>query len=220
MPQNNKALEALRGLKPMPSHVPAKDDVPHGELKPWGPGSRQAPDLDIGRVKPFPDMLIGLANAVHSMFDPSIAAEAGDPMMGVGGPMIPGKVPPLPKGQQAIDEIRDMIDKMHKGRGKYGMPELSDMGLQERPIYTYEKNPRFGQPYTNEDMAQTITNKAIEPATQPYYDRIIKDPEGAKWFGERGHRSRYDWQKGEWITEDPPDMSPEALERMLRLLAD
>lgn len=136
----------------------------------------------------------------------------------------PAEVPPLPQGEEAIKQIRDMVRMMHEGRGRYGIPELEQMGLIERPKYSWKESPAYGQPYSDEDLARHVAGAPGETSDGSYFKRLhpepgVMDPELSRWFGELGVMSRGDAQ-GNWIKERAPNMSPEALERILRLLAD
>ena len=153
-------------------------------------------------------------------------------VMGIAGPKFPAKVPPLPKGPQALDEVMEQLQKLHTGRGRpFGEPNkvTSPMEQLEELMPDYKIQPRnsfsTGQPLSREERLRgLIDSSAEEPSAMAWNRRVSKDPRVVQWFRDKfGYSGQhYDPVTGQ-VTKapaGPPDLSNDALQQLLRFFAD
>lgn len=166
-------------------------------------------------------------------------------VMGVAGPPSPKyppfKVPPLPKGRDAINEVLHQLKKMDDGRGRsiHTPDVMSDMERLEEILPDYkipesvDLTPHGGKIMPKKEYLHGLISSDFEPATTTMFNRVEGSPTIQQWLreflGGSGEvsvpvnplsRDIYSPHKIVKAPQGPPDLSDESIQSILRFLAD
>lgn len=212
---------------------------------PHGPDPRKQ-KIDVALLASrLPEPLRKPAGFVGGMIENLVGAGQPESLMpGPASVKLPAKVPPLPKGPDAVAEILNQLSKLHHGRGRSILPGAidgpSDMERLEElmPDYkipeSFDFRPRGGQVVSKDDYLKgLVSDGTLEPSATTTLHRAEGNPTVQQWLREflgtsgevsvpvdplsRGLNAPHKIVKG---PKGPPDLSQQALEQLLRFLAD
>lgn len=150
-------------------------------------------------------------------------------VMGIAGPPGPKgppfKVPPLPKGQQLFDELVEQARRLEHGRGRdFLTPKRGDSDIErlQELMPDYQPHPAPKNVSQDDYLKGLIVDKS-EPAAKEYLELANSNPQYLQFVRDFMGGGEKAWNPKTGITnalEGPANTSDEALQRLMRFLAD